>query len=193
MLDVALNFLAAELNAYLVTRGARTATDEIGKVEVSKLVDDAGRWAIKDDHVGASLIHIEEDRVMKSHLPEATLADGKHVVLEPRLKLNLHVIFAARFQKYNEGLRSLSLVLTYFQSHATFTPSAYPGLDSRIERLSVELQSPSYEQLNQIWAVIGGKYLPSAIYKVRMVALQDSEPSVVQPPLSEIQTTFFVK
>lgn len=189
MLDVALNFLTAELNSYLVARGARKTTDEIGKVEVGKLVDDAGKWAIKDDHIGASLIHIEEDRVMKSHLPEATLAGGRHVVLEPRLKLNLHVLFAAKFQRYDEGLRSLSLVLTFFQSRPTFTPDAYPGLDPRIERLTAELQSLTYEQLNQVWAFIGGKQLPSAIYKVRMIALQDAEPRAIEPPLAEIQTS----
>jgi len=193
MLDVALNFLTAELNSYLVARGARKTTDEIGKVEVGRLVDDAGKWAIKDDHVGASLIHVEEDRVMKSHLPEAVLAGGRHVVLEPRLKLNLHVLFAAKFQKYDEGLRSLSHVLTYFQSHPTFAPDGYPGLDARIERLTVELQSLTFEQLNQVWAFIGGKQLPSAIYKVRMIALQDAEPRSIQPPLTEVQTTLLAR
>jgi len=188
MLDVALNFLTAELNAYLVARGARKPTDEIGKVEVGKLVDDAGKWAISDDHIGASLIHIEEDRIMKSQLPEASLIGGRHVVLEPRLKLNLHVLFAARFQRYDEGLRSLSLVLTYFQSHPTFTPDTYSGLDPRIERLAVELELLGYEQINQIWAFIGAKQLPSAIYKVRMIVLQDLEPTTVTPPVSEIQT-----
>jgi hypothetical protein len=191
MLDVALNFLTAELNSYLVARGARTGTDEIGKVEVGRIVDDAGKWAIKDDHVGAALIHIEEERVLRGQLPETIVSNGKHIVLEPKLKLNLHVLFAAKFQKYDEGLRSLSLVLTFFQSHPTFTPDAHPGLDARIERLTVELLSLSYEQLNQVWAFLGAKHLPSAIYKVRMVALQDSAPATVQEPLSEIKTTIY--
>lgn len=193
MIDVALNFLAAELNAYLVARGARKATDEIGKVEVGRLVDDAGKWAIQDDHVGAALIHIDEERVMRAQLPETVVSAGKHVVLEPKLKLNLHVLFAAKFQKYDEGLRSLSLVLTYFQSHPVFTPDTHPGLDQRIERLAVELQSLSYEQLNQIWAFLGAKHLPSALYKVRMVALQDTAPTSIQPPISEIETTLLAR
>lgn len=188
MLDVALNFLTAELNAYLVARGARKSTDEIGKAEVGKLVDDAGKWVIPDDHIGVSLIHIEEDRVMKSQLPEAVLTRGRQVILEPALKLNLHILFAAKFQKYDEGLRALSLVLMYFQSHLTFTPDTYSGLDPRIERLTVELQPLSYDQLNQIWTFVGAKQLPSAVYKVRMVALQDLEPTAVVPPVSEIQT-----
>jgi hypothetical protein len=193
MLDVALNFLTAELNSYLVARGARKATDEIGKVEVGRLVDDAGKWAIPDDRVGATLIHIDEERVMRAQLPETITSAGKHVVLEPKLKLNLHVLFAAKFQKYDEGLRSLSLVLTFFQSHLTFTNSAYPGLDPRIERLAVELQSLSYEQLNQVWAYLGAKHLPSAIYKIRLVALQDVAPVAVQQPVAELTATPFLR
>jgi hypothetical protein len=188
MLDVALTFLTDELNSYLLARGARKATDEIGKAEISRLVDESGKWAIKDDHLGAALIHFEEDRVMKSHLPETVLSSGKHVVLEPKLKLNLHVVFAAKFQRYDEALRSLSLVLTYFQSHSSFTPDTYPGLDPRIERLSVELEPLSFEQLNQIWAFIGGKHLPSAIYRIRMIALQDVEPKAIERPVSEVAT-----
>src|SRR5688572_16851624 len=72
-----------------------------------------------------------------------------------KLKLNLHVLFAAKFQKYDEALRSLSSVLTFFQSRPVFSASSYPGLDPRIERLTVELESMTFEQLNQVWAFIG--------------------------------------
>ena len=54
--------------------------------------------------------------------------------------------------------------------------------------MTVELQSLGYEQLNQIWAFIGGKQLPSVIYKVRMIVLQDETPAGIQPPLTVINT-----
>jgi hypothetical protein len=193
MLDVALNFLTAELNSYLVVRGARKATDELGKIEIGRLVDDTGKWAIQEDHMGATLIHIEEERVLREQLAERVLSSGKYVVLEPKLKLNLHVLFAAKFQRYEEALRSLALVLTYFQSHPTFTPDTHPGLDARIERLTVELESLTYEQLNQIWAYLGAKHLPSAIYKVRLISLQDTAPAAIEQPLTNIQTTLFAR
>lgn len=188
MIDVALTFLTAELNSYLLARGARKATDEVGKVDVARLVDDGGKWAVKDDHVGLALLNIEEERVFKGQLPETVYSNGKHVVLEPRLRLNLHVIFAAKFQRYDESLRSLSLVLRFFQSHPTFTTATHPGLDPQIERLTVELQSLTYEQINQIWAFVGAKQLPSAIYKVRMVTLQDVEPKAISLPVTRAET-----
>ena len=73
--------------------------------------------------------------------------------------------------------------MTYFQSHGHFTSDTYPALDQRIGKLIVELQALNYEQINQLWAFIGGKQLPSIIYKLRMVVLQDQVQADVQPPI----------
>ncbi|MCE9667741.1 DUF4255 domain-containing protein [Myxococcus stipitatus] len=184
MLDVALKFLAKELNSYLLTRTA----SEFGKAELTRLVDDAGKYVLKEDQLGVSLIHLDEERVFKSQVPEPRLAGGKNVLQEPPLKLNLHILYAARFTHYDQALRYLAHVLTFFQAHPSFTPEAYPGLDARIEKLTAELQSLSYEQVNQVWAFIGGKQLPSALYKVRMVLLQDAARTSIQQPLTRLDT-----
>lgn len=185
MLNTALKFLKDELNTYLLTQ---TGSDSV-KVEMSKLVDEAGKYPFEiQDKICASIINIEEDRIFKSQLPEHIYANGQHVVLEPELKLNLYVIFAANFKQYDQALKYLSYVLTFFQSYPSFTSEVYPALDPLIEKLTVELQTLNYEQLNQIWAFIGGKQLPSIIYKVRMVSLQGIVPSVIQPPVMEVST-----
>jgi hypothetical protein len=182
MLDAALAFLAKELNAYLL---ARTG-DGFGDAQVSRPVDETGKWAIPEDHIGLALVNVEEERILKSQLPETVYVDGRHVVLEPKLRLILHVLFAAQFKKYDQALRYLSLVLTFFQSHLRFTQDEYPGLDPGIEQLLPELQTLSYEQLNQVWAFVGGKQLPSIVYRVRLVLLQDIEPFRVGPPITAI-------
>ncbi|MEG4114119.1 MULTISPECIES: DUF4255 domain-containing protein [unclassified Microcoleus] len=184
MLDTALKFLKDELNTYLLTQAG---SDSI-KVEMSKLVDEAGKYAFELDTIAASIINIEEERIFKSQLPERIYTNGQHIVLEPELKLNLHVLFAANFKVYDQALKYISYVLTYFQSHPSFTSVEYPGLDPSIEKLTTELQSLSYEQLNQVWAFIGGKQLPSVIYKVRMVSLQARVPTLIQRPIIEINT-----
>jgi hypothetical protein len=187
MLDIALKFLTSELNTYLSTR--MTPPDDGEFVKMSRLVGDDGKY-ILTNKMAASIINIEEDRIFKSQTPDHTYKNGKHVVLEPELKLNLHVIFTAHENNdmYGEALKRISHVLTFFQSHPAFTPAEYPALDPSIEKLTMELQSLSYEQLNQVWAFIGAKQLPSVIYKVRMVSLQSVVPTVVQLPIMEIIT-----
>jgi hypothetical protein len=182
MLDVASNFLVKELNAYLL---ARTGIS-FGSAALSRIVSDSGKWAIPDDQIGVALVNVEEERAMKSQVPQTVFADGRHVVLEPDLKLNLYLLFAANFTQYDQGLRQLSQVFAFFQSRPVFTPERYAGLDPRIEKLAVDLISLSFEQLNQLWAFLGAKQLPSMVYRARLVALQDLEPSAVRPPITTI-------
>jgi hypothetical protein len=185
MIDVALTFLVSELNAFLE---ARTGSSEGGAV-LCRLVEDGGKVAIPQTKIGAALINIEEDRALKSPVPTTTLAGGRHVTLQPDVKLNLSLLFAANFTSYTLALQQLSWVVTFFQAHPGFSRERQPGLDPRIERLTVELQSLTFDQVNQVWAAVGGKQLPSVVYRVRVVALQDIQPSSVQPPVLEVAST----
>jgi len=184
MLDVAMGFLKDQLQAFLVARTG--GGPDARAVNLTQLVNDQGRYALAQDTLGLSLINIEEERVFRAQLPSYTLVDGRQVMQEPEVKLNLHVLVAANFRVYDEALRYLSLVLAFFQSHPAFTADAFPSLDARIGKLTAELHSLSYEQLNQMWAFVGGKQLPSLVYKIRLVVVQDQQIAGVQLPVSGI-------
>ena len=185
MIDVALQFFKTELNTFLLTT---TGSDRVN-LGLTNLVDDTGKFAFAQDSIGVAVVNIEEERTVKTHLPHYAYINGEHVITEPELKLNLYVLFAANFKVYDEALKYLSYLLIYFQSHPSFTPAEFPGLDSRIENLILELQSPTFEQWNQIWGYNGGKQLPSIIYKLRMVILQPVVPESVKLPLTRIGVT----
>jgi len=183
MIDTALTFLKDELNTYLHTHGMDAS---MVQVVVSNIVDEAGKYAIQRGEVGICLFNVEEERVLKSQLRDYTYVNGQHVVVEPDLKLNLYILIASYMQSYEQALKIISAILTYFQSHGHFTTDTYPALDPQIGKLIVELQALNYEQINQLWAFIGGKQLPSIIYKLRMVVLQDQVQVDVQPPIMVI-------
>lgn len=195
MLDAAVTFLASEVNAYFRKRGVLAQAEDM--VLPCMLVNDKGEWVLPEQKIGLTLINIEEERVLREQVPERVYLDGSHVVLQPMLKLNLTILFAARFapnqEGYKKALSFLSHVLTFFQSHPTFSADSNPGLDSHIAKLNLELLSPTPEQLNQTWAYLGSKYLPSAIYRVRMVTLQDIEPAAVSKPVTTIITEVNVR
>lgn len=185
MLDIATGFLKDELNTFLVSR---TGSDSV-KATLSKVVDESGKYAFANDSICCSIINIEEERFLKKQLPEYTAVNGRHVVLEPELKLNLHVMFAANFTHYDQALKYISHILTCFQAKPVFTSDKYPALAPGIGKMTVQLLSLNYEQLNQIWAFIGGRQLPSVIYLVRMVTMQDTAQTAVQPPITTISAT----
>ncbi len=184
MLDVVLNFFAGELNAYLK---ARTGIDA-DVVALSAIVDENGKYAIDNDSIGVNIINIEEECVHREQLPQTTHVAGQDVKLEPKLNLNLSVMFAANYKHYDQALKYISYVMAFFQSHRLFVPSDYASLDQSLKRVVVELQRLNYDQLNQVWAYIGAKQLPSVIYRVRMVGIQDQAATDVGPPIYAIDT-----
>jgi hypothetical protein len=185
MIDVALQFLRDEVSAFFLSSIGASAAE----VNLSSVLDTQGKYAIKNDSIGVSIINIEEERTVKTHLPQHVYLNGQHVISEPELKLNLYILFSANFGLYDQALKYLSFILRYFQTHPSFTQDEFPALDPRIEKLVLELQSPSFEQWNQIWSYHGGKQLPSVLYKARLVVIEPAAPSAVRPPVTKISAT----
>jgi hypothetical protein len=157
-------------------------------VHVGPLVDDRGNWVVTMDTLRLTLFQIDEERTLREPLPERTIVGGREVVLPPPLKLNLVLLFAGRFQQYDQALRTLSHLMAFMQARPLHTPAESPGLPAGIERLALELVSYTPEQLNQMWACIGAKHLPSVVYRLRLVMLQDTEPSATGAPITTIAT-----
>jgi hypothetical protein len=184
VIDAALKFITDQVNAQLRKRTGAS----LGEASCGPLVDDKGAWVQPLDTLRLALFQIDEERALREQVPSRVIVGGREVVMPPPLKLNLVVVIAARFQQYDQALRTLSLVLGYFQSHPLFTPSDSPALPAGIDRLAIELQSYGPEQLNQMWTCFGGKHLPSVVYRLRMVVLQDDEPSGTGAPITQIDT-----
>jgi hypothetical protein len=189
MLDSAITFLANEANGYLKRR---TGTI-VDTVEAGSIADDQGKWTVTEGQLRVALINIAEERVLHSQVPERVCLNGSQLMLQPDIKLNLVVLFAARLKNYDDSLRYLSHIIALFQANPSFTPDVYPGLDPRIGKLTVEMLSYGPEQLNQMWAYVGAKYLPSVAYRVRMIVLQDSQPQGIGKPITAIETALHDK
>ena len=86
MLDVAVSFLADEFNAYLLRR---TGSAQLGQVVPGGILDDKGNLAIAGGTVALSLVNIEEERVMREHVPARIISNGREMVLQPELTVNL--------------------------------------------------------------------------------------------------------
>lgn len=179
MIQTAMVFLKDELNKYI---DRKTSYSSI--VNLANIVDQQGNMLLPVDTIGMTLVNIDEERVAKAQNPFVKLPNGKVTKKNPVIKLNLYVLFTANPQvtstfqpnNYDQGLSQLSQVITYFQGHSYFDPDAYPSLhETGIERLVVELYSLPIEQLNYLWAAIGTKYMPSVLYRVRLITIEDLE------------------
>ena len=163
---------------------------------LTNVADTAGNWAIPDNHLGISIIHIEEERIVKSQQTAFINESGNVERYNPELKINLYVLITANYTgsenesneaNYIEGLKQLSNELSFFQQKAVFTPANSPLLAAEapnISKLIVELYPHSFETLYNFWTVVGAKYLPSVLYRLRVVEIQEKAVQEQAPAVS---------
>lgn len=178
MINEALSLLKDELDDYLELVNSRPSTSE-SDVVLSNVSDQNGNWAIPPNKIGMSLINVEEERIFKDQQYMHRNTAGDFEQYNPNIKLNLYVLFCAHYVNddagtmYPEGLKQLSHVISFFQGKYVFTPDNSPAMDPAVQKLVVELYSYTFEQQYNFWAILGTKYLPSVLYKVRMLTYQE--------------------
>jgi len=178
MIKKALEFLKDEIEVHLELVN-ETVTPADGFIVLSNVANENGTWAIPNNKVGMSLINIEEERIFKDQEYLHRNDDGDIEQYNPNIKLNLYVLFCARYvdndgdDNYGEGLKQLSNIIAFFQGKYVFTPENSPSMDPELQKLIVDLYSYTFEQQYNFWSILGAKYLPSVLYKVRLVTYQE--------------------
>jgi hypothetical protein len=126
--------------------------------------------------VVVSLVNIEHETTASAnpYIPGKGNDFGK--VPNP-VFLNLYVLVAANYESgnYSEALKMLSAVIGIFQSNTYFTRSKNPEMPVALEKLTFEIYNLPVNELSHIWGGLGAKYVPSIIYKVRMITIQENK------------------
>jgi hypothetical protein len=171
MLDTTLGFLRDQLSDYL---GTRYPTAE-SHVVLSGLCNlDGTAPAGIENKVVLSLVNIEREAAAGSSGAQLRPEGGGFVRTSPALNLNLYVLVSASFgNNYPQALMLLSAVLGYFQGKPVFTAQTAQAFPRGLDRLAMEIVSLDMQGLNNLWGNMGGKYLPSVLYKARMFTLQE--------------------
>lgn len=130
-----------------------------------------------ENKVIISIINLEHEKTVKhmgGYIPDQ---QGKFSKVNPPVYLNLYLLISANYNaaNYLEALKMLSAVIGFFQSNKIFKSAEYPDLNPHIDRLTFEIYNVPIQELSHIWGGIGAKYVPSMVYKVRMVSIQKGE------------------
>ena len=79
-------------------------------------------------------------------------------------------------------------MFAYFQGKPMWNPQNSPGLPKGINRLVFDMETLNYDQLNHAWGAIGIKYLPSVMYKMRMLVINNHIIQTKLPQVTKIST-----
>ncbi len=172
MIDEALLITTQEINQFLKIRFDLNED----KVLLSPLVDQDGKVATQDENkIILSLFDVSEETTLKNGSAVRGSGNG-FIRSQPDLHLNLHVLFAAHFNplNYAEALKYLSAVIGFFHAKPVFDRSSSPGLAStEVDRMVFEIYHQDSNMKNNLWSTLGAKYMPSIMYKMRMLTMRD--------------------
>lgn len=169
MLKIALSYIVSALNAYL---GAPPDVAMLGNIAFAQ--DGAGDNPPMKNQLVVSVINVEEDKISKDPLPYRHEGDTIFYQ-QPAVHLNLYLLFSANFDSYEDALTALGKVIEFFQQKSYYTPENTTDLPPGIDKLIFDLFNISLDQVHHLWSMLGGKYLPSVAYKLRLLRIQQLE------------------
>jgi Pvc16 N-terminal domain len=187
MIRTALEFIAKQLDTYMVERENDIDYKNDQVVNVQSIVAADGTLIDVDDkHVTLMLAGLEEERREGKRPVFAPTDDKQFLKLNPPIELDLFLLFVAHKKDYGTALRDLSSVISFFQANPVFDEAKYPSLNAGvlqpankpwqlIERLSLSMHSLSFEQQNNLWAMLGSKYIPSVVFKMKMITIFETK------------------
>lgn len=189
MIAKTLSQLALQLNRFL--RHNFKLDEDI--VLVSNLNEADGSACTRvNNKLALFLVGVEKETASRSKMPLLDAGFARSSNSAPPLHLNLYLMLAANFNgaNYTDALTLLSACISFFQRNPLFTQQNLPELDPAIERLALDVENLSIQDAGSLWGMLSGKYLPSVLYKVRMVSFDGadiySQSSLVHKPASEI-------
>lgn len=193
MIEQAILLLRNELQEYInhLDASVNVVVDNIGLIETSK-------GDTLTNNIVITLVNIEEESTLKNQPVVKRPFFNSAIYQNNPVFLNLYILFACNYSgnDYHLALKRLSFIIQFLQSKNSFASSStvagsMPGLtepDIIDMKFTLELFTLTFEQINHLWGSLGGRQVPFAMYKLRLVYI--TEHAVVRevPLIEEIET-----
>jgi len=184
MITQSLNILINEINNYL------SSLTDLDLVAVLGNFADQGQEEELSEKIVLTLVRLEEESTLKN-LPNTKVVGSHSMKSNPVIHLNLFVLFVCNYANYDKSLTGLSHIIKFFQSkyHFNIQNSDLSGLAEFTNdfKLWLNIHTPSFEESNHLWSMLGGKQYPSVMYKVKMITEERTSITSSAPLITEIE------
>lgn len=179
MIDQALQLVRDRLNDHLRVRFS--VPEDL--VNLSSLTDADGKPAqAARNRLALFLTNISRDAVPRSRSGGGA---GPVVQAQP-MHVDIYFIVASGHdaELYGEGLKLVSAALMFFQAQPVFTPQNTPDMPPGLSQLTVEVSNLRVDEISQLWSNLGGRYVPSIMFKMRSVVIDAGAVTGVTPTIT---------
>ncbi|MFN8303920.1 MAG: DUF4255 domain-containing protein [Saprospiraceae bacterium] len=201
MIKHALEFLRSELDIYIKSLPGHNDPKYVTLGNVA-LMDSDNNDALRNTLL-LTLVNVEEESTLKNIKVMHKQANGATRFENPPVHLNLYILVSANFpDNYDNALIRLSQAIRFFQGKRLFNlqnavgnslkikatdPDEPERLDIQEMEIVLDLYTMTFEQINHLWGSLGGKQIPFAMYKARLVKLREPHFTGDAPPIEIIR------
>ena len=178
MIDIAISLLRTELQAYIrnIDPSVNVTVDNVS------LLETPGGDSLTNNVI-ITLVNIEEESTLKNQPALKRPFTNAAFYMNPPVCLNLYLLFTCNYsgRDYLLALNRLALLIRFMQSKnsfSTISSASGSGFDLGNEdvlslKFTLELYTLTFEQINHLWGSLGGRQIPFAMYKLRLVAITE--------------------
>jgi hypothetical protein len=193
MIDKALLLLKDELYSYIHLRDA----------SVNVIIDNIALFETQNgdtltNNIVITLVNIEQEATLKNQPALKRPFVSSAIYKNAPVYLNLYVLLTCNYSgnDYILALKRLSYIIQFLQSKNFFSSASSVsggGIDLSADDVSdlkftLELYTMTFEQINHLWGSLGGRQMPFAMYKLRLVSISDHAVVREVPLIEEIET-----
>ena len=183
MIYTVLHYIVHQLNENLKLQFSEQVTTAI----LSNLLDENGSVPLENQNkIILSLVNLE---VEKNIQYDRSPIYKKDFLKNQPYSFNLDVLVSSLYNDYGEALKFLSETINFFQAKPLFTRENSPGLDSQIQKVSVEFVNLKHNEMHNIWSAMGVKYLPSFLLKIRLISFRQETIPVISISTQEVMSS----
>ena len=176
----ALQFLRVKVNSY-----NNNVSPIVEIMNISGL-NDGDQFVNSTTPIILSVVNIEHDKTAKNpntYLPYTSQGNTVKKYKNPAQNLIISLLFSAYAKekettRYEDGIKKLEHVIRCLQEQDVFyingTTEVDPGTENHT-KLILDMESLKISELNQLWSILGNKYMPSVLYKMRMISIQHED------------------
>lgn len=180
MIDLTLKLICDRLNAHL--SALFSVSEDL--VAIGPLNDAEGKpTAEARNRLAIFVTNLAQDSMPRNGTTRGTAQIGQ---ARP-VHLDIYFMLASGHDAeiYEEGLKLVSAALMFFQSNPVMTPQNTPEMPTGISQLSIDIANLKVEEIGQLWGNLGGRYVPSVMFKVRSVIIDASLVNSITPLIRE--------
>ncbi|MCB9234946.1 MAG: DUF4255 domain-containing protein [Bacteroidia bacterium] len=191
MIQGALKLIRYELDTWL---DSNSATDQVVLMNISQWDPASSDNSILEmkNKVVMTLVNIAEEAAMKNQPGSSPYSPSGQS--GPSVPLNLFVLFVFNrdASQYDQALRQLGKVIRFFREKPVFTQVNTPPPPNTIDpnepfKMIFEMVNLDFEAQNHLWGMLGGKQMPSVMYKIRLIEIKPGQQAPPVPPVGQVQ------